>query len=148
LGRLNAIVCAALLGSFSGLPALAQEIDQVVRQTVGMAPAERARLVCPQNDSKLCNLLLGDEAYRNKWFSVQDKLIAVEKAKAAAQASSAAEARKQQALLNIMRSNAPKLSDGRAIFQKQDGSWVDEHGRAVSDSEAFTAVWGNRTGRN
>lgn len=113
-----------------------------------MAPAERARQVCPQNNSKLCNLLLGDEAYRNKWFSVQDKLIAVEKAKAAAQVSSAAEARKQQAMLNIMRSNAPKLSDGRAIFQKQDGSWVDEHGRAVSESEAFTAVWGNRTGRN
>lgn len=110
-----------------------------------MPNAQRAQRVCPRNNSKLCNLLLTDAEYRDRWFHVQDQLAALQRAKDAEQASVDAEAANREAELNAMRANAPKLSDGRAIFRKRDGSWVDENGRPVSSTDAAVAVqrWRN-----
>lgn len=104
-----------------------------MKASAGKPLIERARLVCPQNDSKLCDLILNDAEYRAAWFKASDKINA-------AQAKIDATKAQNEAEIAAILAKAPKLPNGKAIFGDANGNWFDQDNNPVSESEARAAL--------
>ena len=106
-----------------------------------MEPTARSKALCEGiENTKLCEKLASEPEYRTKYFRVADLLAERERQTADALANLKGEIDRKDRVIQALIARAPKLPDGRAIFRKSDGTYVDEQGAAVAKSDVQRAL--------
>jgi len=132
--------CPQFLLAQEAAPSVTGPIGQRQVATMGQTPDQRARIICEGlEQSKLCQRLLREPAYRDRWLDVADKLTQAEWRVAAYLAAAQGQIDTTNKTIRYMIERAPKLPDGRAIFRAQDGRIYDENGQLITAAEAASA---------
>ena len=115
----------------------AQTCDIICKleKTEGLSSEQRVSSVCSGDNSKLCNLLRTDKAYRDQYLKTADTLNNALRSVAVSIAQAEAESERARKALAELRARAPTTQDGTAVFRGDDGVYYTEDGKPLIISE-------------